>query len=204
MLKDIFLKQSGILLKLLFVCSLTWVPASVNSQAIITTLGSPFPLLNGSDLSSWAPNGNASWQVNNREIDVTQGHGMLVTLLSVPDIQVEFDYWVSSDAQVSVFFRCMNPDVINAETAYEVSLVNRAGGLGAGTILMLDKVKPTQVANQWNHMKISVVGSQLVITLNGITSQVTDTRFNAGPLALNYQGGDFRVKNIYITIPGRW
>jgi len=129
---------------------------------------------------------------------------MLVTLLSVPDIQVEFDYWVSSDAKVSVFFRCMNTDVINAETAYEVSLVNRAGGLGAGTILMLDKVKPTQVANQWNHMKISVVGSQLAITLNGIASQVTDTRFNAGPLALNYQGGDFRVKNIYITIPGRW
>ncbi len=204
MLKNIFLQQGKLVLRVFFLCSLVWTPISANSQAMITTLGSPFPLLNGSDLSAWTPKGNASWQINNKELDITQGQGTLVSRLSVPDIQVEFDYWVSDSARASVFFRCTNPDVINADTAYEVSLVNGPDGLGAGSIRLLGKVKPTQVANQWNHMKISAIGKKISVTLNGVTDQVIDTRFNAGPLAMNYQGGDFRLKNIYVTIPGRW
>jgi hypothetical protein len=204
MLKNIFLKHGDILRKSLMLSLLVWMPISVYSQAIITTLGSSFPMLNGSDLSAWTQNGNASWQINSKELNITQGNGMLISRISVPDIQMEFDYWVSSDAQVSVFFRCMNSSVINSDTAYEMLLVNQKGGLGAGSIRLLDQVKPTQVVNQWNHMKISAIGTQLSITLNGISSKVTDTRFSAGPVAINYQGGELRLKNIYVTIPGRW
>ncbi|QWD82210.1 DUF1080 domain-containing protein [Polynucleobacter sp. MWH-S4W17] len=184
------------------------MPMPVYSQAIITTLGSAFSMTNGSDLSAWkmngGRNGNASWQVDNKEIQVTQGQGLLVSRLSVPDFQMAFDYWVSDKAQATVFFRCANPGDINTDTAYEVALVNQAGGSGAGSILSLNKVKPTKVANQWNHMQISAIGTELSITLNGVTHQVSDTRFNAGPIAMNYMGGELRLKNIYLTIPGRW
>jgi hypothetical protein len=185
-----------------------WMPIPVYSQAIITTLGSAFPMTNGSGLSAWKINGgrdgNASWQVVNKEIQVTQGQGLLVSRLSVPDFQIAFDYWVSDKTQATVFFRCANPGDINTNTAYEVTLVNQAGSSGAGSILSLNKVKPTKVANQWNHMQISAIGNELSVTLNGITHQVRDTRFGAGPIAMSYMGGELRLKNIYVTIPGRW
>lgn len=185
-----------------------WMPLPAYSQAIMTTLGSAFPMSNGSDLSAWKVNGggsgNASWQVDSKEIKVTQGQGLLVSRLSIPDFQIAFDYWVSDTAQATVFFRCFNPEDIDMDTAYEVTLVNQAKGSGAGSILSLNKVKPTKVANQWNHMQISAIGTELSVTLNGVTHQVRDTRFGTGPIAMSYKGGELRLKNIYVTIPGRW
>ena len=184
------------------------MPSPVHAQAIITTLGSAFSMIDGSNLSAWKINGgntgNANWQVANKEIQVTQGQGLLVSRLSVPNIQIAFDYWASDKTQATVFFRCTNPDDINTETAYEVTLVNQAGGSGAGSILSLNKVKPSKVANQWNRMQISVIGTELSVTLNGLTHQVRDTRFGTGPIAMNYMGGELRLKNIDVTIPGRW
>jgi hypothetical protein len=206
MLKNTFPKK-GFSAYLLLV-GLAFISLHAHSQAIITSLGSPIPLYNGSDLSAWQGsgkgNGNASWQLSDQEISVTQGHGLLVTRLSVPDFIVEFDYWVDKDAQVSTFFRCANPEDINTETAYEVTLVNQLNGIGAGSIFLLNKLKPSKVANQWNHIKISAIGTDLSVTLNGVTHQVLDTRFASGPLAINYLGGEFRLKNVYFTIPGRW
>jgi hypothetical protein len=180
------------------------VSTPVFSQAILTKVGSSFSMFNGADLSAWTQTGNASWQIANKELSVTQGSGMLVSRLSVPDYIIEFDYWVSDSARANIYFRCTNPNVIDTETAYEVPLVNKANGVGAGSIWLLSKVKPNQVANQWNHMQISAVGNQISVTLNGIVSQVTDTRFSAGSIAMNYQAGELRLKNINVTIPGRW
>jgi hypothetical protein len=173
-------------------------------QAMLTKLGASFPMFNGNDLSAWIQTGNASWQISGKEIIVNQGSGMLVSRLNIPDYIIEFDYWVSDDAQASMYFRCTDPNVINTETAYEVSLVNKANGVGAGSIQLLSKVKPNQVANQWNHIQVSAIGTQISVTLNGIVNQVTDTRFSAGLFAMNYQGGELRLKDINVTIPGRW
>ena len=180
------------------------VSAPVFSQAILTKVGSSFPMFNGADLSEWTKTGNASWQIANNELSITQGAGMLVSRLSLPDFIIEFDYWVSDDAQASIYFRCTDLNAINPDTAYQVSLVNKANGVGAGSIWLLSKVKPNQVANQWNHIQISAIGNQISVTLNGIVSQVTDTRFSAGSFAMNYQKGELRLKNINLTIPGRW
>ena len=180
------------------------VSTPVFSQAILTKVGSSFPMFNGADLSAWTKIGNASWQIDSKELSVTQGGGMLVSRLSVPDYIIEFDYWVSDSAQASIYFRCTNPNAINTGTAYEVPLVNKANGIGAGSIWLLSKAKPNQVANQWNHMQISAIGNQVSVSLNGVVSQVTDTRFSAGAIAMNYQAGELRLKNINVTIPGRW
>jgi hypothetical protein len=196
--KSILLIQSFALSLLLIVST----PAF--SQAILTKVGSSFPMFNGADISAWTKIGNASWQIDSKELSVTQGGGMLVSRLSVPDFIIEFDYWVSDSAQASIYFRCTNSNVVNTETAYEVPLVNKVNGVGAGSIWLLSKAKPNQVANQWNHMQISAIGNQISVTLNGIVSQVTDTRFSAGSIAMNYQAGELRLKNINVTIPGRW
>ena len=183
-------------------------PMLVYAQAIITTLGTPIPLFNGADLGAFDHNkdrsGNANWLIINNEIQATQGHSLLVSRLSVPDFQLDFDYWVSDSTQITIFFRCANPDAVNADTAYEVTLVNQSKGVGAGSILLLNKVKPSKVTNQWNHIRISAIGTELAVTLNGVTHRVQDTRFSTGPLAINYIGGELRLKNIFLTIPGRW
>jgi hypothetical protein len=192
------------LIRLFTLSLLLSISAPVFSQAILTKVGSSFPLFNGSDLSAWTKTGNASWQIANNELSVTQGSGMLVSRLSIPDYVIEFDYWVSDSAQASFYFRCTDPNTINTDTAYEIPLINKANGVGAGSILLLNKVKPNQVANQWNHIQISAIGTQISVTLNGIASQVTDTRFSAGSFAMNYQAGELRLKNLNATIPGRW
>ena len=174
------------------------------AQAILTKIGSPFSMFNGADLSAWTQTGNISWQINGDELVATQGSGMLVSKLSAPDYLIEFDYWVSDNTQASIYFRCTNPSVINAETAYEVPLVNQTNGQAAGSMRLLSRIKPTLVANRWNHMQISAIGTQISITLNGVTNQVTDTHFDAGPIAVSYQRGGFRLRNINVTIPTRW
>ena len=208
MLKNTSSTKRLVISRLCFLGIAVWMPAIAYSQAIITTLGSRIPMLNGSNLSAWegsgSRKGNANWQIIDQEIQVTEGNGTLVSRISVPDFQIEFDYWVGKDTQVTVFFRCANPNVINDDTAYELTLVNQANGLGAGSIFLLNKVIPTKIANQWNHIQISAIGTELSVTLNGVTQQVRDTRFNAGPFAINYMGGELRLKNIYVTVPGRW
>jgi hypothetical protein len=174
------------------------------SQAILTKDGSSFPMFNGADFSAWTQTGNASWQIIDKEPSVTQGSGMLVSKLSVPDFQIEFDYWVSNGAQATFYFRCTDPNTINTETAYEVTLVNQANGVGAGSISSLSKAKFNRVSNQWNHIQISAIGNKLSVTLNGVVNQVIDTRFSTGPIAVNYRGGVLRLKNFNFTIPGRW
>ena len=192
----------------LFLVSAIGMSLPAYPQAIIKGLGAPIPLSNGADLSAWQGSenrsGNASWEIDGKEIKVTQGQGLLVTRLSVSDFIVEFDYWVDKDTQVTAFFRCENPDVINTDTAYEVTLVNQPNGLGAGSIYKLSKVKPSKIAKQWNHIQISAIGRQISVTLNGQTHQINNTQFSAGPIAINYGGGELRVKNVYVTIPGRW
>jgi len=58
--------------------------------------------------------------------------------------------------------------------------------------------------NQWNHLQVSAMGNQISVTINGVSGSVVDTRFAVGPIALNYQSGDLRLKNFNFTIPGRW
>jgi len=192
-------------LQLCFFSLLIGVPSLSHSRAILTKIGSSFPMFNGADLSAWLPTGNASWQISNNEIIVNQGSGMLISKLAAPDYQIDFDYWVADNSQASIFVRCSNQNLISTQTAYEILLISRVNNLGAGSIMSPKPVVPTKVANQWNHIQISAIGSQLVVTLNGASNQVVDTRFNAGgPVAINFQAGELRLKNFNITIPGRW
>lgn len=193
------------LLQLLSLVFLMGVSSLSLSQAILTKIGSSFPMFNGSDLSAWTQTGNANWQVSSNQLLANQGSGLLISKLTAPDYQIDFDYWVTDNSQAVIFIRCTNKDVINTDTAYQISLVNRDNSQGAGSIATLNNVAATIVANQWNHMQISVIGSQISVTLNGVNSQVTDTRFGSGGrVAINYQAGELRLKNFNITIPGRW
>jgi len=180
------------------------MPAS-HSQAIITKSGSSFPMFNGSDLSAWLQYGNANWHVNGNEVIVNQGRGMLLSKFGVPDFQIDFDYWVGDGTQASLFIRCLNTNVINPDNAYEVRLSNAATGSGgAGSIVNMMKFKSSAIVNQWNHLQVSAMGNQISVTINGVSGSVVDTRFAVGPIALNYQSGDLRLKNFNFTIPGRW
>ena len=119
--------------------------------------------------------------------------------------KIDFDYWVTGNSQAFIFVRCTNQDVINTDTAYQILLVNQGNNKGAGSITTLNNVAATIVADQWNHMQISVIGTQISVTLNGVNSQMTDTRFGSGGrIAINYQAGELRLKNFNVTIPGRW
>ena len=176
-----------------------------HAQAILTKSGSSFPMFNSSDLSAWLKSGNANWHVNGLEVVANQGKGMLISKFGVPDLQLDFDYWMGENTQATIFIRCINTSAIAPDTAYEVRLSNslQLSG-GAGSIINLLKMNPSMVANQWNHIQVSAIGAQISVTLNGVTGTVVDSRFAAGPIALNYQGGDLRLKNFNFTIPGRW
>ena len=199
------LKMPLRLLQLLSLVFLMGFSSLSLSQAILTKIGSSFSMLNGSDLSAWKQTGNANWQASSNQLLANQGSGMLISKLAAPDYQIDFDYWVTGNSQAFIFVRCTNQDVINTDTAYQILLVNQGYNKGAGSITTLNNVAPTIVADQWNHMQISVIGTQISVTLNGVNSQMTDTRFGSGGrIAINYQAGELRLKNFNVTIPGRW
>ena len=199
------LKMPLRLLQLLSLVFLMGFSSLSLSQAILTKIGSSFSMLNGSDLSAWKQTGNANWQASSNQLLANQGSGMLISKLAAPDYQIDFDYWVTGNSQAFIFVRCTNQDVINTDTAYQILLVNQGNNKGAGSITTLNNVAATIVADQWNHMQISVIGTQISVTLNGVNSQMTDTRFGSGGrIAIYYQAGELRLKNFNVTIPGRW
>lgn len=60
--------------------------------------------------------------------------------------------------------------------------------------------------NRWNALKVTTNGSYLSIWLNNqpVVSNLYDTRFIGGLIALSVAKGEFRIKSFNVTIPGRW
>lgn len=176
-------------------------------QVIQKSVGSPFSMFANQDFSAWIQSGNGNWQSLGNQVLMNQGNGWLVSKLPLTNFEIEAEYWLGEHTQAILFIRCTNPRFISSETAYQINLSDRGNqNEGAGGIVGIAQGSSELTRNRWNALKVTTNGSYLSIWLNNqpVVSNLYDTRFIGGLIALSVAKGEFRIKSFNVTIPGRW
>ena len=160
-------------------------------------------LFDGSDLNQWKPVGNANWRLQDNLLLADLGSGFLVTRQSYQDFQLKVDFWVDSSANSGIYIRCTDLQNITSANAYEVNIYDQRPDPSFGTGAIVDVAKVTNMpkaGGQWNSYDITFKGDRMVVYLNGEkTVETRDSRLSAaGPIALQYEKGVVRFRNLRI------
>jgi Domain of Unknown Function (DUF1080) len=149
--------------------------------------------------------GEANWSATDGTIQATEGPGaaFLVTKESYGDFELRAEFWVSDDANSGIYMRCQDATTITDRTCYEANIFDQRPDLtfGTGGIVHIAPVAEPfpKAGGKWNTYEITVDGSHLMVTLNGVkTADVEDTQFARGPIALQWARGTVRFRNVQI------
>ena len=147
-----------------------------------------------SGLDNWNRIGDANWRAEYGAIvaDIGKG-GYLVSKNSYKDFQIRAEFWADHTTNSGIFIRCINPQKVGADSAYEVNIYDQRPdpSYGTGGIVNFAKVSPMPKAGgKWNTYEITAKGSQLTVVLNGVqTASVQTDKFPQGPFALQFGNG---------------
>jgi hypothetical protein len=160
-------------------------------------------LFDGSHLNQWKPVGNANWRLQENLVQAELGSGFLVSRQNYKDFQLKLDFWVDASANSGIYMRLTDLQNITATNAYEVNIYDQRPepSYGTGAIVDVAKVSPMPKAGgQWNSYDITFKGDRMVVYLNGEkTVETRDSRLSAaGPIALQYEKGVVRFRNVRI------
>ena len=149
--------------------------------------------------------GTANWSATDGTIQATEGPGaaFLVTKESYDDFELRVEFWVSDDANSGIYMRCQDAATITDRTCYEANVFDQRPDLtfGTGGIVHIAPVAEPfpKAGGKWNTYEITVDGSHLMVTLNGVkTADVEDTQFASGPIALQWARGIVRFRNVQV------
>ncbi len=161
-------------------------------------------LFNGTDLANWQVVGDANWRVENSAMTADQGTGasFLVSDMTFGDFELELEFWVDSQANSGVYFRCSDPASITDMTCYEANIFDTRPDQTYRTGSIVHVAAPSQfvyTGGQWNRYAISAVGNRLHVTLNGLdVVDAEDSRLTEGPIALQRAAGTVRFRNVRV------
>jgi hypothetical protein len=164
-------------------------------------------LFDGSSLDRWNAVGDANWSIDGDTVraDASTVGSFLVSDVDYTDFDLSLEFWVSGDANSGVFIRCMNPDVIDADTCYEVNIFDTRPDPAYRTGAIVNLVSPAAMINtggRWNSYEISAHGRRLRATLNDIEMyDVEDGKLASGPIALQYGSGIVIFRNVRVRTP---
>ena len=157
-------------------------------------------------LENWNQVGSSNWAVVDGVVQADKRAdkeaGFLVSKNSYKDFQIRAEFWVDDDANSGIFIRCTDPQKITATNAYEVNIYDKRPdpSYGTGAIVNFAKVDPMPKAGgKWNTFEITAKGPQLSVVLNGTkTVDIQDSKFAAGPFALQYGSGVVKFRKVQI------
>ncbi len=179
-------------------------------QAAGAAAGGMTVLLDGTEASmkNFSQAGNANWRVGPGEanggstIYADLGNGFLVTKESYADFRIRAEVWLDTPANSGIFIRCADPQKITATNSYEVNIFDKRPdpSYGTGGIVNFAKVEPRPKAGgKWNVFEITAKGPQLIVIFNGTkTVDIQDSKFAAGPFALQYASGIVKFRKVEI------
>lgn len=171
-------------------------------------------LFNGKDLSGWQVYGTEKWYVEDGELVCESGpdkeYGYLATEKSYKDFELDLDFRQEADGNSGLFFRSSLEGT--KISGWQVEIAPKGmdtGGIyesyGRGWLVKIpDEKENILKPEEWNHMKIRVVGDQVTTWLNG--EQMVDLKDEKigqanGSIALQiHSGGGIKVrwKNIVV------
>ncbi|MBI4524423.1 MAG: DUF1080 domain-containing protein [Deltaproteobacteria bacterium] len=164
-------------------------------------------LLDGPNgLDNWDRVGTANWAVVEGVVQADKRLGkdadFLVSKNSYKDFMIRVEFWASDDANSGIFMRCQNPKKITDKSCYEANIYDKRPdpSYGTGAIVHIATVSPMPKAGgRWNTYEITVKGTRLILTLNGVrTVDVQDSKFANGPIALQYGAGVVKFRKVQI------
>jgi len=164
------------------------------------------PLFNGKDLSGWKEVGGGKWSVQDGAIVGETGdgqYGWLVTEKAYAYFVLELKFKAEAPGNSGVQFRS---HVIDGEMqGYQAELDPRPGG-STGSVwdehrrnrwlaVCSEEGKRAYRHGEWNEYRITAIGYQVVVALNGIrTASFTDDMAIKGIIALQVHSGQTPVK----------
>ena len=164
-------------------------------------------LVNGATgLDNWTRVGDANWQAVDGAIQADRksdkANSFLVSKNSYTDFRIQVEFWVSDDANSGIYMRCADPSNLTDKTCYEANIFDQRPdpAYGTGAVVHIAAVSPMPKAGgRWNTYDITVKGTRLTVTLNGVvTADVQDSKFARGPIALQYAAGVVKFRKVQI------
>lgn len=158
-------------------------------------------------LDNWNIVGDANWRAVDGAIQADKktdkANSFLVTKVPYTDFRIRVEFWVSDDANTGIYMRCADIKNLTDRTCYEANVFDQRPdpAFGTGAIVHLSPVSPMPKAGgKWNTYDVTVKGTHLVVTLNGVvTADIHDSKLASGPIALQYAAGVVKFRKVQIT-----
>jgi hypothetical protein len=164
-------------------------------------------LINGATgLDNWSRVGDANWRAMDGVIQADnktdKASSFLLSKNSYTDFQIRVEFWASDNANSGIYMRCADPQNLTDRTCYEANVFDQRPDptYGTGAIVHIAAVTPMPKAGgKWNTYDITVKGTHLTVTLNGVrTVDVNDSKLASGPIALQYAAGVVKFRKVQI------
>lgn len=157
-------------------------------------------------LDNWNRVGDANWRAADGVIQADgktdKDSSFLVSKNSYTDFQIRAEFWVSDDANTGIYMRCAEPGKLTDMNCYEANIFDQRPDptYGTGAIVHIAKISPMPKAGgKWNTFDITVKGTHLTVTLNGVqTADVEDSKLASGPIGLQYAAGVVKFRKVQI------
>src|SRR5438552_7055151 len=150
-------------------------------------------LFDGKSLNAFNNVGTANWRIVDGAAQADSGMGYLVTKQPYGDFEIKAEFWVDEPANSGIFIRCENPQMLGADTCYEVNIYDTRPDPTYGTGAIVNVGKPStmlKAGGKWNTYEIKAQGRRMIVTLNGIkTVDVEDAKHARGVIGLQYGAG---------------
>jgi hypothetical protein len=177
-------------------------------QAAAQTTPAWTTLFDGRSLDAFNTVGAANWKIVDGIVQADGGMGgYLVTKQPYGDFEIKAEFWVDEKANSGIFIRCANPQMLGADTCYEVNIFDTRPDPTYATGAIVDVAKPTtamKAGGKWNTYEIRAEGPRMIVTLNGTrTVDVQDTKHARGVIGLQYGVGVVKFRNVQIRALGR-
>ena len=159
-------------------------------------------LFNGKDLNSFNQVGTANWQIVDGVVQANMGTGYLVSKESYTDFEIKVEFFAGAGGNSGVYMRCLDGSKITDKTCYEANVYDKRPDQSGRTGGIPNYAKPIAIVDaegKWNTYEITMRGPHIVVMLNGIkTVDAQDSTLKSGPIALQYQAGDIKIRNVQI------
>ncbi len=139
--------------------------------------------------------GDANWRAEGDAIVADQAKvgSFLVSKNSYKDFQIRAEFWADHTTNSGIFIRLSDAKTVTASNSYEVNIFDQRPDplYGTGAIVDFAKVSPMPKAGgKWNTYLVTAKGGNIVVVLNGVqTVNLNDSKFAAGPIALQFANG---------------
>jgi hypothetical protein len=177
--------------------------AKVHERLAEKAKGVSYSLFNGENLHGWKPL-TCEAAVEDGKLVITGGDGLLRTEHRYQNFVLELSYKPRQGEKYDsgIYFRCEEPAAgkpfpdkyqVNLKQGDELNLIRFPKARSMG------HVKP----GEWNHVKLTVIGEQAAMEINGKQAWATDGLENKdGYLGLQVEvplGGQFEFKDLKVT-----